>query len=318
MFNMDNFTEKRFDTGEIKINYVVGPNNGHPLVLIPGQGADWTTYNKVLTPLSENYHVYAIDVRGHGKSDWTTGDYTFTSIGRDMTSFLESVVEEPAIISGNSSGGLIALWLAANRPELVKAIVLEDPPLFSAEWPRIRDDSYVHRVLQVTVEMSKELNQSRSVSGLARKFMKVSRPMPNGKIKAIPRSAAYLISFLIRASQRLRGRPSLPGRLGILVSILVDFDPDFSQAWVDGRIYEGLDHADVLKRASCPMILLHANWVRHPDYGLVGAMDDRDAAYARELAPEMLFKRIDSEHVVHSHNPDLFLDIVDKFVEGLD
>jgi pimeloyl-ACP methyl ester carboxylesterase len=318
MIIMQDFEEIRFNTGEIELNYVSHPDNGPPLVLIPGQGADWTTYKKVLPILSADYHVYAVDIRGHGKSDWTTGDYTFASIGRDMTSFLERVVQEPAIISGNSSGGLIALWLAANRPSLVKGIILEDPPLFSAEWPRIKEDSYVYRVLQITVEMSKELHESRSISGLAKKFMMVKRPLPNGKIRSISRSAAYFISFLIRASQKLRGRPSLPGRLGVLIDVLVNFDADFSQAWVDGRIYEGLDHADVLQRAECPMILLHANWVRHPDYGLVGAMDDDDALRAREIAPEMAFKRIDSEHVIHSHNPDLFVSLVDEFMEHLD
>jgi len=314
---MDKFEEKRFNTGEIEINYVVGPRNGPSLILIPSQGADWTNYKKVLPSLSERYHVYAVDIRGHGKSDWATGDYTFTSIGRDMTAFLETVVQEPAIISGNSSGGLIALWLAANRPSLVKGIIMEDPPLFSADWPRIKEDSYVYRVLQVTVEMSKELHDSRSISGLARQFMKIKRPLPNGKIRSVPRSAAYFISFLIRASQKLRGRPSLPGGLGKIVEVLVDFDADFSQAWVDGRIYEGLDHVDALKRAKCPMILLHANWVRHPDYGLVGAMDDDDVAKAREIAPQMQFKRIDSEHVIHSHNPDLFISVVEEFMANL-
>jgi hypothetical protein len=195
---------------------------------------------------------------------------------------------------------------------------MEDPPLFSAEWPRIKEDSYVYRVLQVTVEMSKELHDSRSVSKLAKVFMKVKRPLPDGRIRSIPRSAAYFIAFLIRATQKLRGRPSLPGRLGTLTEVLVDLDADFSQAWVDGRIYEGLNHADALKRVGCPMLLLHANWVRHPDYGLVGAMDDEDAAYARELAPEMQFKRIDSEHVIHSYNPEDFVRIVNEFVTGLD
>jgi len=314
---MAELEEKRFNTGEIEINYVVGPRNGSALVLIPPQGVDWTNYKKVIPLLTEEYHVYAVDIRGHGKSDWTTGDYSFTSIGRDMTAFLQSIVKEPAIISGNSSGGLIALWLAANRPSLVKAIIMEDPPLFSADWPRIKEDSYVYRVLQVTVEMSKELHESRSISGLARQFMKIRRPLPNGKIRGVPRSAAYFLSFLIRASQKLRGKPSLPGSLGKIVEVLVDFDPDFSQAWVDGRIYEGLDHADALKRAECPMILLHANWIRHPDYGLVGAMDDDDAARARELAPEMQFKRIDSEHVIHSHNPELFVSLIEEFMVNL-
>jgi pimeloyl-ACP methyl ester carboxylesterase len=315
---MDDFEEKRFNTGEIEINYVVGPNNGPSIVLIPGQGGDWKSYEKVLPLLSEDYLVYAVDIRGHGKSDWTTGDYTFTSIGRDMTAFLETVVKEPAIISGNSSGGLIALWLAANRPSLIKSIIMEDPPLFSAEWPRIKEDSYVYRVLEVTVEMSKELHESRSISGLAKIFMKIKRPMPDGKIRTIPRSGAYFISFLIRASQKLRsGNPSLPGRFGRITDVLVNFDADFSQAFVDGRFYEGLDHADALKRAECPMLLIHANWVRHPDYGLVGAMDDDDATMAKELAPEMLFMRIDSEHVIHNHNPDLYMSAFEEFIATL-
>jgi hypothetical protein len=166
--------------------------------------------------------------------------------------------------------------------------------------------------------MSEELNTSRSISELARTFMKIRRPLPNGKVKALPRSLAYFMSFLIRTSQKLRGRPSLPGSLGRITDVLTDFDADFSQAWIDGRIYEGLVHADALQRAECPMILLHANWVRHPDYGLVGAMDDADAAFAQELAPEMQFKRIDSEHVIHSHDPDLYVSTVNEFVATID
>ena len=235
-----------------------------------------------------------------------------------MVSLLETAVKEPAIISGNSSGGLIALWLAANRPDLVRGIIMEDPPLFSAEWPRIKDDSYVYRVLEVTVELSKELNQSRSIRGLARTLMKIKRPVEGGKFRGIPRSAAYLFAFMIRASQKLRsGNPSLPGRFGRITDILVNFDVDFSQAFLDGRVYEGLDHADALMRAECPMILLHANWLRHPDYGLVGAMDDDDAARAQEIAPEMHFKRIDSDHVIHSYNPELFVKEVEEFAAKL-
>lgn len=144
--------------------------------------------------------------------------------------------------------------------------------------------------------------------------MKVKRPLSNGKIRSVCRSAAYFISFLIRVSQkRHSGTPHLLGHLGQVVDVLVTFDADFSQAWVDGQIYEGLDHTDALRRAKCPMLLLHANWVRHPDYGLVGAMDD-DAARARTLAPEMQYRRIDSDHVIHNHNPDLYIDAIREFI----
>ncbi|MFW9845473.1 MAG: alpha/beta fold hydrolase [Candidatus Thorarchaeota archaeon] len=311
--------EKRINTGDIEINYAEGPDNGPALVLIPGQGADWTTYSKVIEPLSTKFHVFAVDVRGHGKSDWAPGNYTFKTIGADFTVLLEQAVKRKAIVSGNSSGGLIALWLAANRPDLVRGIVMEDPPLFSAEWPRIKEDSYVYRVLEVTVDMSRELKESRSVGGLARQFMKVRRPVEGGKMRGVPRSAAYFIALWIRASQRLgSGKPSLPGRLGKITDLLWTFDTDFSQAFLDGRIYEGLDHADALRRADCPMILLHANWVRHPEMGLVGAMDDDDAARAREIVPEMHFKRIDSDHVIHLHEPEVFIKEIKDFALGLE
>jgi pimeloyl-ACP methyl ester carboxylesterase len=144
--------------------------------------------------------------------------------------------------------------------------------------------------------------------------MKIKRPVEGGKIRGVPRSAAYFIAFWIRASQKLRsGNPSLPGRLGRITDVLRNFDVDFSRAFLDGRIYEGLNHADALKRATCPMLLLHANWTRHPDFGLVGAMDDDDAAYAREIAPEMQFKRIDSDHVIHSYEPEVFIREIEDF-----
>jgi len=315
---MNSFTENRFNTGEIDINYAVGPNNGPPLVLIPGQGGDWTNYQEVLPLLSSEFHVFAVDIRGHGKSDWTTGNYSFEMIGADMTSFLQSVVKRKAIISGNSSGGLIALWLAANKPELVSGIILEDPPLFSAEWPRIKEDSNVYGVFEVTMSMSKALNESKSVRTLAQELTRIRRPMEDGTTRTVPKLAAYFVSFIIRVSQRFgSGKPSLPGRLGRITDILMNFDTDFSQAFLDGRIYVGLDHAEALRRTQCPMILLHANWFRHPDHGLVGAMDDTDAARALELAPSMQYKRIDSEHVIHSNKPQEFVLIVEKFAEQL-
>lgn len=316
---MSNIVEKRINTGEIEINYAEGPDNGPALVLIPGQGADWTTYRKVVEPLSSMFHVFAVDVRGHGKSDWATGNYSFTTIGADMTALLKQAVKRKAIISGNSSGGLIALWLAANQPDFVRGIVMEDPPLFSAEWPRIKEDSYVYRVLEVTVEMSRVLKESSSVRELAKAFRKIRRPVEGGKIRGLPGSVAYFMALWIRASQKLRsGKPSLPGRLGRITDVLWTFDADFSQAFLDGRVYEGLDHADALKRATCPMLLLHANWVRHPELGLVGAMDDDDAALAREIAPEMKFKRIDSDHVIHTHEPEVFIREMEEFNSTLD
>jgi pimeloyl-ACP methyl ester carboxylesterase len=131
--------EKYFRTGEISMNYVAGPANGTPLVFIPGQSVTWEEYTLLMPKLADRFRVFAVSLRGHGNSSWTPGMYTFNQLGKDMAAFLKGAVGEPAILAGNSSGGVLAAWLAANSPEWVKAIVLEDPPLFHCEWPAIKD-----------------------------------------------------------------------------------------------------------------------------------------------------------------------------------
>ena len=313
------FIETKYDTGSIRMNYAEGPPNGSPLVLLPGQAGTWENYEKVMIPLSKSFHIFAVDIRGHGKTDWPTGNYTFDLIGGDIVAFLENVVKSPAIISGNSSGGLIALWVAANSPNLVKGIILEDPPLFSADWPRIKTDSDVYRVFQITLEIAEIMKTSKAVKPLAKVLTKIERPREGkNRPKKVPYWMAYILAWVIRKSQKSqKSRIPIPKRFKALSNALLSYDPDFSRAFVDGRIYEGLNHEKALEKTKTPILLLHANWFRHPQYGLVGAMDDRDAEKAKTLAPHMIYKRINASHVIHNYNPTQFIHILKEFTAQL-
>jgi len=305
------FRESQFDTGEIMLNYAEGPDNGQPLVLIPGQAGTWQSYQKVLGPLSESFKVYAVDVRGHGGSTWTTGEYTFNNIGEDFASFIEGVVKKPAIISGNSSGGLIALWLAANRPEMVDRIVLEDAPLFSADWPRIKSE-FVYEVLDKTATYLGAEGGPDYEGFLG----SIQRPTEDVKVKELP---GWLLSVMIWLIKRYEkpGEPLdipwLPGRMRQLIMTISLFDPDFSRSWVDGRIYEGLNHEEALSRVKCPVLFIHADWYR-TEKGLVGAMDDDDVRHALELVPHAEYVRLETSHVTHSAMPVRFVELVKGFV----
>jgi pimeloyl-ACP methyl ester carboxylesterase len=305
------FRESQFDTGEIMLNYAEGPDNGQPLVLIPGQAGTWQSYQKVLGPLSESFKVYAVDVRGHGGSTWSTGEYNFNNIGEDFTAFLEEVVRKPAIVSGNSSGGLIALWLAANRPEMVDRIVLEDAPLFSADWPRIKSE-FVYEVLDKTATYL-GAEGGPDYEGFLRS---IQRPTEDGKVKELP---GWLLSVMIWLNKRYEkpGEPLdipwLPGRMRQLIMTISLFDPDFSRSWVDGRIYEGLNHEEALSRVRCPVLFIHADWYR-TEKGLVGAMDDDDVRRALELVPHAEYVRLETSHVTHSAMPVRFVELVKGFV----
>lgn len=309
------FEEKFFDTGEIKLHYLVGPNSGPSLVLIPGQGLSLESYQRVIVPLSKDFRVFAVDVRGHGKSGWTTGNYNFPNMGNDFKNLLEKVVRRPAIISGNSSGGLIALWLAANAPDKVQGIILEDAPVFSAEWPRLRDDCWVYRVFKKNAETI----GSPEGRNLAAFFKDMEVPI-EGKQKVIqfPYWLAGVMVVMVRLYQRLcPGKPVdlplLPAETRMMIKSLSEYDPDFTRAFVDGRACEGFSHAEALKKVKCPLLVLQANWFRHPEFGLVGSMDDKDVERLRALAPHARYKRITSGHMIHFENPKQYIKEVKEF-----
>ena len=82
--------------------------------------------------LAERFHVLSLDFRGHGKSGRAT-DYQPQGYVTDAIAVLEQLASGPAIVIGHSLGGVTAAALSQQRPELVRAMVLEDPPLGSTE-----------------------------------------------------------------------------------------------------------------------------------------------------------------------------------------
>lgn len=315
------YTEHQYNTGEVNLNYVVGPNNGPALVLLPAQMGIWESYYKVLPGLAKSFQVYVVEIRGHGKSSWTPGNYSWKSVGRDMRAFLKNVVRRPAIISGNSSGGVIALWCGANVPELVSGIILEDAPIFAVEMPRFKEhDRFVYNGLAHAVEVLGDLEHRE----LANYFRGQEMPVSATRTKRFPDWMVRFLSQEIKQEEvKHPGQPLelkkwyLPHVLTLLFKSLSMFDPDFARAFVDGRMYEGLDHAEALKRIKCPLLVLHATWHRYEKYGLVGAMDDDDAARIKQLVPHSQYKKIPANHVIHMYKPKEFTEAVESFASSI-
>lgn len=291
----------------VRLHYAV-TGEGPPIVLVPGQSFSWHSYARVMPALARTHRVYALDVRGHGRSEHTPGAYTFSRCGRDLVGFLETVVRAPALVSGNSSGGLIGLWAAANRPELVRGLLLEDPPLFSAEWPRLRDDTWVHDFFVHVV---------KTLPDLAGFFSTLRVPTRPGKaLMEFPRPLAWVLGRAIRRHQReAPGAPVdlwwLPMHVRLFVRGLSEYDVDFTRACVDGTMFD-MDHGDCLARTRCPVVLLQAASFRDDELGLVGAMDDADVARAKALKPGLVVESWPKPHVVHLAAPRAWLGLVER------
>lgn len=313
------FQERAFDTGKIKLNYAVGPNNGDPLVLIPAQMGIWESYQKVMEPLSRSFQVYAIDIRGHGKSSWTPGEYSWQTIGEDMQLFLEKIVQRPAIIAGNSSGGIIALWCGAHVPEYVKGVILEDDPVFSAEMPRFKEkDRFVYNGLKRLVDNIGDIDNRN----LADYFKGTEVPVSETRLRKMPDwFMNYLRNRVRRFEQKYPDKPVEVGfssTLRLLMKSLSMFDPDFARAFVDGRFYGDFSHEEALKKLRSPLLVLHADWKRYPEYGLVGAMDDEDAKRILEIVPHVYYKRIKANHVIHVFEPEQYVEKLLRFAKKIE
>jgi alpha-beta hydrolase superfamily lysophospholipase len=62
-------------------------------------------------PLSEHFQVFAVDLRGQGRSSRIPGRYTFNNFGNDLVKLITFVIGRPVVVSGLSSGGVIVAWL---------------------------------------------------------------------------------------------------------------------------------------------------------------------------------------------------------------
>ncbi|MXZ02629.1 MAG: alpha/beta hydrolase [Chloroflexi bacterium] len=122
--------ESKLLIGDRHINYAVGPDNGPPMLLLHGISGRWEDWDSVLPFFTSDWHVYAVDLRGHGKSSWVNNDYRWRQYALDQMEFIEGVIGESVFVVGHSLGGVTALGLNAERTDLVRGAVYEDPPLF--------------------------------------------------------------------------------------------------------------------------------------------------------------------------------------------
>jgi pimeloyl-ACP methyl ester carboxylesterase len=313
------FTELRLTTGEVTLNYVVGPGNGLPLLLIPGQMESWQGYKLVLPELSKTFQVFVPDLRGHGKSTRTPGHYSYNLCGHDLKNFIQQVIQRPAIVSGLSSGGVLAIWLAANAPEDVLAIIGEDPPIFSSVWPRIQDEKFMAYSFKTAVDVLGKPGK-RDIEGY---LSHMGAPVAGkSALLKIPPFFLKIIFFLDRLNRAIRPHkpydtPFLPFNMRAGNKFQSEYDTDFSRATIDGDLSKDFDPAGTLKRVKCPMLLMRADASRHETWGLLGAIDDNDLQRIVSLVADLKYVQMPGGHEIHLVQPKRYTDELTKFIDGL-
>ena len=97
------------------------------IILLHGSNQSAHSWDLVSLNLSENYHVLALDQRGHGDSEWNRGaDYSIAEMSLDAEAFIKARTSERVILIGHSMGGMVSLMTALRCTDLLRALVCVD------------------------------------------------------------------------------------------------------------------------------------------------------------------------------------------------
>jgi pimeloyl-ACP methyl ester carboxylesterase len=302
------FDEHIVNLGEVRMNYsTAGDPAQPPLVLIPGQSGSWWAYEQAMPLLAQAFQVFAVDLRGQGRSTWTPGRYTVDNFGNDMVRFLDLVVGRPAIVAGHSSGGVVAAWLSAfAKPGQVRATVWEDAPIFSSEVSPACGPSIRQGIGSIFALWSKWLGDQWSIGDVDGMQQALPRELPATLLASFPKMATPPTDSTVHPMQNLR-----------------EYDPEWGRAFVSGSATASCDHENLLAHVKVPVLFTHHYHEEHPSTGgFTGAISDVQVRRAEALvwAAGQEFTHLsfpDMPHSMHEADPQLYAKTVTEWATGL-
>ncbi len=276
-----------YDNNDIRLHGLEGPAAGPPLVLLHGATGSAVEWMPIIPHLAERWHVFALDLRGHGLSGWPAdrAGYHMSNNVADTLAFLRGRAEQPAVLVGHSYGAVTALLAGMPGKDYIRALVLEDPPamlrLPEAPVGRKKEggsfNDYFTRVYQII----------RSVHTVDEILDRVAEMAPQAPREAL-RPWAQNLAWL---------------------------DPNFPLAITVGDRREtvrGIDFTAHARGIACPVLLMQAD----PEKG--AALLPEDAYFLLAMIPDVRLAAFPGVgHGIHSDQPEAFLQTLDGFLDDL-
>ena len=122
------YTNGFVEAGGIKLHFVDFGTAGRPAMLcIHGGAANTHWFDYVAPDFRADHHVRALDLRGHGDSEWTDPpDYSYERYAADIEEAVDKLDMRDFVLIGHSMGGMVSLVYTATYPERVKRLIVVD------------------------------------------------------------------------------------------------------------------------------------------------------------------------------------------------
>lgn len=144
-------TDKFVQANGINIHYEEFGSGDIPLILLHGGTGTLHQWKPLIPSFESHFHIYALDSRGHGKTDNPPGKLSYRIMADDVAAFIKTLGISRPLACGYSDGGQITLELAMRYPGLTRALVI------GAAWYKF-SEAYVNSLKGWRIERPGEFD----------------------------------------------------------------------------------------------------------------------------------------------------------------
>ena len=128
MANLAQPLSRTLRVNDLDLHYLEwGAADAPPIVCVHGYTGSADAFNALARHLQDRFHIFALDVRGHGESAWSpSGAYRYEDQASDLGGFVGGLGLDKFVLIGTSMGGIIAMTHVAECPDRLSGLVIND------------------------------------------------------------------------------------------------------------------------------------------------------------------------------------------------
>jgi esterase len=171
-------SDRYIDAGGLRLHYLDwGNDTASPMLLLHGFSGHAHTWDTFARAMCDQFHILALDQRGHGDSDWATdGAYTVDDHAADISALHGRLMLGSAVLIGLSMGGRNAIRYTGLHPSTVEKLVIVDI------GPDI-DPQGAERVRRMAAEAPEEFASIDEAVAYLRRYATLTSPSADAALR---------------------------------------------------------------------------------------------------------------------------------------